>query len=219
MAPSALRPATTGVGKSLAGPCCLDQTCALMSESKLGEVIFLTGPPLAGKTSTAMSWAQQRPRVTAPLDWDELHNLLFRGDQLQSSTDVDSRYRFAAKIAAATAAHVTALGLDCVITGARVPHRPTDPPGWLGHWDDLDRLDPITIVLLPDLTTRLERRHNDLGRRIAMSEEFVHHTHGFGWERWHGQRRAAVLDTSDMNPEEVLAAVEQAVQELSDQRV
>jgi hypothetical protein len=106
-----------------------------------------------------------------------------------------------------------------VITGARVPYRPTDPPGWLGHWDDLDQLDPINIVLLPNLQTRLERRRNDPGRRAAMSEESVRHTHGFGWERWHGHPRAAVLDTSDMDPDEVLAAVEQAVTDVAAERV
>jgi broad-specificity NMP kinase len=191
----------------------------MSNSNERGEVIFLTGPPLAGKTTTAMAWARQRSRVTAPLDWDELHNLLFRGDRLRASTDVDDRYRFAARTAAATAAHITGSGLDCVITGARVPYRPTDPPGWLGHWDDLDQLDPINIVLLPNLQTRLERRRNDPGRRAAMSEEFVRHTHGFGWERWHGHPRAAVLDTSDMDPDEVLAAVEQAVTDVAAQRV
>jgi hypothetical protein len=190
-----------------------------MSESKRrGDVIFLTGPPLAGKTSTAMAWAAQRPRVTAPLDWDELHNVLFRGNRLRSSTDVHNRYRFAARIAAATAADVTTQGLDCVITGARVPHSPTDPPEWLGHWDDLDQLDPITIVLFPSLETRLERRRREPAR-LALSEEFVRHSHGFGWERWHEQPRSAVLDTSDLTPAEVLAAVEQAVTKLSDRRI
>lgn len=185
-----------------------------------GRAIFLTGPPLAGKTSTAMRWAAERPRVTAPLDWDELHNVLFRGDRLRQASDVHARYRFAAKIAAVTAAHVMASGFDCVITGARVPAGPTDPPEWLGHWDDLDQLDPITIVLLPSLETRLERRLRDAGRLAdpGMSEEQVRISHGFGWEKWCGQPRAAVLDTSELSLEEVLAAVEQAALTLSDQR-
>ena len=187
-----------------------------------GEVIFLTGPPLAGKTSTAMAWADRRSRVTAPLDWDELAAVLFRGDRLRDATDVDERYRFAARTAAATAGHVIAQGLDCVITGARVPAGPTDPPGWLGHWDDLDQLDPITIVLFPSLEVRLRRRLADPGRlpggAAPFSEESVRHSHGYGWEKWRGHRRAAVLDTSELSPDEVIAAAEQAVAELSDQR-
>jgi hypothetical protein len=126
---------------------------------------------------------------------------------------------FAAKTAVATAAHVTALGLDCVITGARAPWVPTDPPEWLGHWDDLDQLDPITIVLLPSLETRLERRRRDPGRlpggAAPMGEDSVRKSHGFGWERWRGHPRAAVLDTSDMSPAEVVDAVEQAVTTLT----
>jgi hypothetical protein len=184
-----------------------------------GETIFLTGPPLAGKTSTGVTWVEQRPRVTAFLDWDELHNVLFRGDRLRAASDVHERYMFAAKTAVATAAHVTALGLDCVITGARAPWVPTDPPEWLGHWDDLDQLDPITIVLLPSLETRLERRRRDPGRlpggAAPMGEDSVRKSHGFGWERWRGHPRAAVLDTSDMSPAEVVDAVEQAVTTLT----
>jgi len=182
-----------------------------------GQAIFLTGPPLAGKTTTAMKWAAERPQVTAPLDWDELHNVLFRGDRLHGATDVDARYRFAAKMTAATADYVTSLGLDCVITGARVPWRPSDPAGWLGHWDDLDRLDPITIVLLPSLEARLERRRRDPGRMAAAiyNEEWVRQSHQFGWERWLEDRRAAVLDTSDLSVDEVLEVVELAAKRLS----
>lgn len=184
--------------------------------SQRGQTIFLTGPPLAGKTSTAMKWAAERPRVTAPLDWDELHNVLFRGDRLRAATDVDARYRFAARMTATTAAYVTSLGLDCVITGARVPWRPSDPPEWLGHWDDLDQLDPITIVLLPSLEARLERRRRDPGRVAGgYSEEQVRQSHQFGWERWLDHPRAAVLDTSEMSVEEVLEAAEVAATKLS----
>lgn len=190
-----------------------------MSETRQrGQVIFLTGPPLAGKTTTAMKWAAERPQVTAPLDWDELHGVLFRGDRLRAATDVDARYRFAAKMTAATADYVTSLGLDCVITGARVPWRPDDPSEWLGHWDDLDQLDPITIVLLPSLETRLERRRKDPGRMAAAvyDEEWVRQSHQFGWERWLDHPRAAVLDTTDLSVDEVLEAVELAATRLRD---
>lgn len=189
-----------------------------MSESvQRGQAIFLTGPPLAGKTSTAMAWAARRPQITAPLDWDELHNLLFRGDRLRAAIDVSDRYRFAARIAAATAARVLESGHDCVITGARVPARPSDPPEWRGHWDDLDRLDPITIVLLPSLDARLERRRRDPGRVASYSEDQVRESHRYGWERWYDAPRARVLDTSDQSPEEVLDSVEDAAAEMTGQ--
>lgn len=180
-----------------------------------GQAIFLTGPPLAGKTTTAMKWAAERKQPTAPLDWDELHAVLFRGDNLRASTSVHNRYRFAAKTAIATAAHVTALGLDCVISGARVPWQPSDPPEWLGHWDDLDQLDPITIVLLPTVEVRLERLRRNPGH--PFDEEQVRQSHLYGWERWFDHPRAAVLDTSDLSEEEVVEAVELAAQRLSGQ--
>ncbi|GAB3758142.1 hypothetical protein GCM10028864_43100 [Microlunatus parietis] len=192
---------------------------ATVSEMKQhGQAILLTGPPLAGKTSTAMKWAEQRPRTTAPLDWDELRSVLFRGQRVQSLTDVSLQYRFAAKIASATAAHITASGIDCVIAGPRVPASPTDPPEWVSVWDDLDQLDPITIVLLPSLEARLERRRMDTNRlhgRDAITEEQVRESHRWAWQAWAENPRATVLDTTDMTREDVLSAVERAVLDIS----
>lgn len=184
-----------------------------------GRTIFLTGPPLAGKTSTAMAWAAQRPHLTSALDWDQIQTTLF-GPRLQEGAgNISDQYRFAAKVAAATADQITATGVDCVIAGARVPASPADPPEWIGVWDDLDQLDPITIVLLPSLETRLERRRSDpnrlTGGRHPYSEEEVRESHSWAWQSWREQPRATVLDTSDMTRSEVADAIELTVANVS----
>ncbi|SDS32746.1 ATP-binding protein [Microlunatus soli] len=188
-----------------------------MSESKpRGQVIFLTGPTLAGKTTTAMAWAAQRSRITAPMDWDELRGTLFRGSRLQAADDISTEYRFAARIATLTAAHIIDSGFDCLIAGPRVPAGPNDPPSWVGVWDELDQLQPITIALLPSLETRLERRRLDPGRVQALSEDSVRESHRWAWESWREQPRADVLDTSEMTLDQVLVAVEQTAARLTD---
>ncbi|HEY9290235.1 MAG TPA: hypothetical protein VIP98_03040 [Microlunatus sp.] len=182
-----------------------------------GETIFLTGPPLAGKTTTTMLWAERRSRLTSPLDWDQLQKTLF-GARLQDDPgQISNQYRFAARVAAATAGQIVATGADCVIAGARVPARPTDPPEWEGVWDDLDRLDPITIVLLPSLETRLARWRLTGGRH-PYSEAQVHESHGWAWRAWSDQPGATIVDTSAMRPNEVVDAVELAASMLSARR-
>ncbi|QDP97690.1 hypothetical protein FOE78_18835 [Microlunatus elymi] len=184
-----------------------------------GETILLTGPPLAGKTSTAVWWAERRARRTSPLDWDQLQKTLFGPRLNQDPDQISNQYRFAAKIAAATAEMITETGDDCVIAGARVPASADDPPEWVGVWDDLDQLDPITVVLLPSLETRLARRRADPGRLpgglFPYSEEQVRRSHGWAWNAWSAHPRASVLDTSAMNPDEVVQAVESIVAKLS----
>jgi hypothetical protein len=192
---------------------------AVTAATPRGETILLTGPPLAGKTSTAMLWAAQRSRLTSPLDWDQLQKTLFGARLQQDPGAVSDQYRFAAKVAAATARQITSTGADCVIAGARVPARPDDPPEWIGVWDDLDQLDPITIVLLPDVETRLARRRLDPGRlpggQHPYSEAQVHQSHGWAWHSWGEHPRASILDTSDMNQNEVIDAIELIASTLS----
>lgn len=188
-----------------------------MSDPKpRGQVIFLTGPTLAGKTTTAMAWAAQRSRITAPMDWDQLRGTLFHGSRLQAADEISTQYRFAARVATMTAAHIIDSGFDCLIAGPRVPAGPTDPPSWVGVWDELDQLEPITIALLPSVDTRLERLRLDTGRVQPPSEDHVRESHRWAWESWREQPRAAVLDTSEMTLDQVLVAVEQTATRLAD---
>jgi hypothetical protein len=191
-----------------------------MTESnQQGRTIFLTGPPLSGKTTTAQLWAMQRARATFAADWDDIQTTVMDSDLVRGRRlpDVTTRYRFAARVAAAQARRITTAGIDCVVTGARVPESPTDPPEWAHTWDDLDRLDPITVVLLPSVEARLARARNDSRRRgpYALSEEQIRESGSWAWNSWREYPRTAVLDTSDMDQQQVIAEIERAVSRLS----
>jgi hypothetical protein len=161
----------------------------------------------------------QRSRATFASDWDDIQATLTDGDLVRGHPlpDQASRYRFAARVAVAQADRITAAGIDCVVSGARVPDGPADPPEWRHMWDDLDRLNPITIVLLPSVEARLTRVRTDPRRRgpYAISEEHIRESGRWAWNAWRGRPRAAVLDTSDMDQQQVIAEVEQAVSRLS----
>lgn len=192
-------------------------TLQMTNSTYLGQTIFLTGPVTSGKTTTALLWSMRSERRIA-LDWDDIAGILLVGDELRGHppTDISSRYKFAAKVAAAKADRATEAGFDCVIAGARVPANPTDPPDWLHTWDDLDHLDAITVVLLPSLDVCLARGRSRHGPH-AVSDEQIRASHGRAWSSWRGHPRAVVLDTSDMSQQEVVTEFERAVSMLSDQ--
>lgn len=192
----------------------------MTEENERGQTIFLTGPTMSGKTTTGQLWAMQRARATFAADWDDIQATLMDADLVRGRPlpDAPSRYRFAANVAVAQADRITAAGIDCVVSGARVPDSPAEPPEWRHMWDDLDRLNPITIVLLPSVESRLIRVRTDPRRRgpYAVTEEHIRESGGWAWNAWRDHPRAAVLDTSDMHQQEVITEVEQAVSRLSD---
>lgn len=192
----------------------------MTAENERGQTIFLTGPTVSGKTTTGQLWAMHRARPTFAADWDEIQATLMDSDLLQGHplSDAASRYRFAARVAVAQADRITAAGIDCVVSGARVPDSPDEPPEWRHMWDDLDRLDPVTIVLLPSAEARLQRVRADPRRRghYAVTEEHIRESARWAWNAWRGHPRATVLDTSDMDQQQVITEVEQAVTRLSD---
>lgn len=192
---------------------------SMTEETERGQTIFLTGPTLSGKTTTAQQWAMQRARATFSADWDEIRATVRDADQLRGSLVPDdiAQYRFAARVAAAMAARITAAGIDCVIAGTRVPEGHGDPPEWRHMWDDVDLLDPIILVLLPSVEARLARARADPRRRgpYLIPEEHIRDSAGWAWDAWRAHPRAAVLDTSTMSQEQVIAELEHAVAALS----
>jgi hypothetical protein len=188
-------------------------------ENDHGQTIFLTGPSLAGKTTTAALWAMQRARATYAADWDDIQTTIMDSDMLrgQPLADMATRYRFAARVAAAQAARITAAGIDCIVSGTRVPDGPADPPEWRNLWRDLDLLDPIIIVLLPSVEARLLRARKDPHRRgpYALTEEQIRESSRWAWDSWRDNPRAAILDTSELDQRQVIAEIERAISKLS----
>lgn len=84
-------------------------------------------------------------------------------------------------------------------------------------WDDVDLLDPIILVLLPSVEARLARARADPRRRgpYLIPEEHIRDSGAWAWNAWRTHPRAAVLDTSTMSQEQVIAELERAVAALA----
>lgn len=185
-----------------------------MSQSSDGQLIFLTGPPGAGKTSTAFVWSMRRPRPTWPLEWDATSSALRMARQLGYSClpdDTGLRYALAAEVMAEQAAEITAAGNDCIVVGAWARDWPGPNP-----WAPMEQLQPIVCVLLPNVETAVARNAFDLHRRgpYAVPEEHVRGAFALDWRLWDGERRAVVLDNSGLTIEETADQLELRVQAL-----
>lgn len=179
-----------------------------------GFVIFLTGPPASGKTSTAFLWSLQRDRPTWPLEWDATAGALHAAHELGLDCvpeDINERYQLAANIMAKQAETITAGGNDCIVVGAWALDWPGPNP-----WESMSALNPIVCVLLPDVETNVARNAKDAHRQgvFAVPEAQVRGSHSLDWQRWAQQPRASVLDNSDLTMQQTVDALERAVARL-----
>jgi hypothetical protein len=64
---------------------------------------------------------------------------------------------------------------------------------------------------------RLARARNDPHRRgpYALTEEQIRESSRWAWDSWRDNPRAAVLDTSELDQQQVIAKIERAVSRLS----
>ncbi|MEN3274184.1 MAG: hypothetical protein V7636_2945 [Actinomycetota bacterium] len=182
-----------------------------------GTTILLTGPPGAGKTTTAHLWTAVRKKPAFPLDWDQITSTVVVADELRGlpSSSPHEQYGFGARVAAAEAKWITRSGVDCVLVGARAPF---PPPELAAVWEPLDELDPVTIVLLPRADVCVARNAADAARigEFAVPEEHVRGSFDmWHWERWSELPRAAVLDNSDMSQLEVVDELDRLVDQLT----
>lgn len=190
----------------------------MISEPAPGVTVLVTGPPGAGKTTTALLWSTLRERSTFAFDIDLACSTLELGDSVrgQPAMDLDDRYALAARVIAAQVARSTASGVDCFVSAPRLPPRATQPESWRHVWVDLDDLGPFTIVLLPSPDDGVKRSLADVARRAWVREDGVRDTYRGGWELWRDERNAAVIDTSTMTPVEVVNAAETTLSELQE---
>jgi hypothetical protein len=180
-----------------------------------GRTFFFTGPPGAGKTSTAALWAIRRSTPTFWLDWDGVHSCVAVADEIEGrpTKDPDAQYGLAAKVMAAQAEMINRSGVDCALSGAWALDA---PPEWQAAWDDLALLEPVVIVLLPSLEVCLSRNASDPARRgeFSVSADHVHGKYAFDWARWADQPRGVVIDNSALSLDETVEAIEDAVRVL-----
>ena len=182
--------------------------------AKPGAVIFLTGPPAAGKTTTALLWSVQRARPTWPVEWDATASALGAARDLGFKClpdDVGERYGLAAAVMAKQAEEITSGGNDCVVVGAWALDWPGPDP-----WQPLGRLNPVVCVLLPNVETSVRRNANDPHRQgvFAVPEVHVRGSHSLSWRLWADQPRAVVIDNSKMTVQETVDVLEREAKRL-----
>ena len=176
-----------------------------------GAVIFLTGPPASGKTSTSFLWSLQRSRPTWPLEWDATASVLRAGNELGLEClpdGMNERYQLAADVITNQAEAIIEAGNDCIVVGAWALDWPGPNP-----WAAMEPLDPIVCVLLPDVETSVLRNSTDPHRqgRYTVPEAHVRGSHSQNWKLWERRPRTVVIDNSALSMQETVDALEQEV--------
>ena len=182
--------------------------------SPRGTTVVFTGPTGAGKSTCASAWASSpaRARPTAWFDHDEARVLLRAGYVSRSAAHADPSLRDEAErqwLMAAAACE--ALAETYVVDGVDFALSAFRPPGeWKGCWQRLDRLDPVTIVLVPPIEVALAHDEERTGR-ARTGEASIRRAYGYPWDDWRGRPRTHVIDNRDLSVDDVVGIVEEVV--------
>ncbi len=180
--------------------------------TRRGRVVFFTGPTGAGKSTVAAAWAASRSIPTAQVDHDQARFLLRSGYISRTAAhanpslreQADRQWLLAAAVCESIAATYIAWGCDIAVSAFR-------PAGhWKGCWAQLDRMDPLIIVLLPTVETLLARDAQRTGRSHT-GEASVRRALMYDWEAWRKEHRAYVIDNSQLSVEHVVVLVEDEI--------
>lgn len=189
--------------------------CCWCRSSKLSamaqwQVLLITGPAGAGKTTAARAFAtaQSNPAVHLSLD-------AFRGAIVSGSAnslegwdeECGRQYRLARAACAATARTFAKAGYLVVIDDAVFPGWPeADLTGWQG---DLDGLKLALAVLMPSLEAAIERDALRSEHTVGPGMVRVIYRMMRGWRDEH----VRVIDNSQLTPEETAAALQHLLDE------
>lgn len=116
-------------------------------------LILLGGPAGAGKSTLALAWCEKRERA-AHIDLDEIRQMIVGGfaDPQQSGPVQAAQFGMAARQCVLLAQNFLKDGFDAVIESVFTPDE------YQATWKPLlDDLNPVLVILLPDLATTLGR--------------------------------------------------------------
>ncbi len=116
-------------------------------------LVLLGGPAGSGKSTLAQAWCENRTR-SAHIDLDKVRHMIAGGfaDPQIEGTEQSAQFELAAKQCSSLARNFLQDGFDTVVESV------FQPDEYQATWNSLlEGLNPIIIVLLPDLETALQR--------------------------------------------------------------
>lgn len=165
------------------------------------QLLLVTGPAGAGKTTTAAEWASAHPDTAAHVSHDSV-TLLVRsgfvsGADAHRNPEGERQWRLGVDVCAATARIYAAAGIHCAIDTFLLPHT-------RNLWDSVADLRPRIIVLLPDAERAVAR---NAGRdNWGVSEAAVRTNHA-AMCAWNDTPGVLVLDTSRTTLPDVVRSI------------
>lgn len=170
----------------------------------MAQLLLVTGPAGAGKTTTADSWASSHEETAAHVSHDDIG--LFVRSGFVSGADAHRdpegwrQWRLGADICAAAARAYAGAGIHCAVDTYLLPHTRQ-------LWTAVDDLCPLVVVLLPDVEVAVERNARREGWGVP--EDAVRANHA-AMRRWYEVPDALVLDTSRLSLADVVRAIRAA---------
>jgi hypothetical protein len=170
-------------------------------------VVFITGPPGAGKTTVGQAWAESQPKAAA-VDQDVVRRFIKGGfaDAVKAwDADVRWQWALARELCVGLARRYLDEGFDCLIDAPCAPRVPGNTyEDWQILLDGLPVVGPI--VLLPDLATVQVRMAGRTGpKKIPppIVEQLLYPI----TLTWRDEPGAHLIDNSAMTVQETLDAV------------
>ncbi len=164
------------------------------------HLVLLGGPAGAGKSTVAQAWCGNRSRA-AHIDLDDVRRKVVGGfaDPQQPGPEQTAQFELAARQCAALARNFLQDGFDAVIESV------FQPDEYQLTWKPLlEGLNPVLVVLLPDLAAVLGRSSN---RKKNVLGEHTRSQHAACLE-WPEQNR---LDTTGQSIDESRQALDDRV--------
>ena len=174
------------------------------------DVLLITGPAGAGKTSAADAWARSRPYRCAHASLDDVRWMVKSGyaDPRQGwGPEPRRQLDLARGSTAMLARRFVAAGIRCVIDDAIFREWPeADYPPWSR---ELHGLTHRLVVLLPTLDVALRRNSERRGSRL-LSPEMTGMIHDM-MIAWRDDEVALVIDNSALSVDQTVRSIEAAL--------
>ncbi len=168
------------------------------------DVLLMTGAAGVGKTSTAQGWSASRRGTAAHLSHDTL--LLFVKSGLVSpaeseTAEAERQWRIAIEVCVAATRIYAASGIRCAIDTFLLPHH-------LDLWRGLAHLHVGLVVLHPAVEVAARRNTARLEQTGWGVPTWQVHANHAAMTAWKNYSQPLVVDTSEMDLEQVLAAID-----------